>query len=120
MDEDSLDINQEGCSYGSEYGLSQPVRCADFNSRNVSHLQNEFVQDKSGELQIANHVSCVPRYYGAGRGQLPALRKAVAQSLNRGGALPCSASTQAPVCHALKFHSIEKFKGEKYEHHTTS
>src|SRR6185312_9094627 len=65
-------INQEGCSYGSEYGLSQPVRCADFNSRNVSHLQNEFVQGKGGELQVTNNVSGMPRHYGTGRGQLPA------------------------------------------------
>jgi hypothetical protein len=55
-------------SYGYEHRLSQHFCRLNFNGGNVSNLQNEFVQDKSGKLQIANHVSCVPRYYGAGRG----------------------------------------------------
>jgi hypothetical protein len=89
-----------------------------FNGGNVSNLQNEFVQDKSGELQVANHVSCVPRHYGTGRGQLPTLRKADAHGMNRGKALLCLASM--PVCMGLDPIPLKKFRGEKYEHHTNS
>jgi hypothetical protein len=87
-------------SYGYEHRLPQHFCRLNFHGGNVSNLQNEFVQDKSGELQIANHVSCVPRHYGTGRGQLPALRKAVARGMNRCGALPCLASTTCagPPC----------------------
>ena len=78
--------------YGSQHDLSQRFCRPDFNGRDVSNLQNEFVQDKSGQLQVTNHVSGVPRHYAPGGGELPALRKAAAHGMNHGGALPCLAS----------------------------
>ena len=100
--------------YGYEHRLSQHFCRLNFNGGNVSNLQNEFVQDKSGELQIANHVSCVPRHYGTGRGQLPALRKAAAHGMNRGKALPCLGFHDLRRS-AIRVSSIplKKFKGEK-------
>lgn len=77
--------------YGSQYSLSQRVRCPDFHGRYVSDIQNEFVQDQGGGIQIANDVSCVPCHHGPGRGQLPALRKAAASRMNRVRTLPCLA-----------------------------
>jgi hypothetical protein len=108
-------------SYGHEHRLHQRFRRLNFHGGNVSDLQNEFVQDKSGELQIANHVSCVPRHYGTGRGKLPALRKAAAHGMNRGKALPCLGFHDLRRS-AMRVSSIplEKFKGEKHEHHTNS
>jgi hypothetical protein len=108
-------------AYGYEHRLSQHFCRLNFNGGNVSNLQNEFVQDKSGELQIANHVSCVPRRYGTGRGQLPALRKAAAHGMNRGKALPCLGFHDVRRS-AIRVSSIplKRFKGEKHEHHTNS
>ena len=95
-------------SYGHEHRLPQHFCRLNFHGGNVSDLQNEFVQDKSGELQIANHVSCVPRHHGAGRGQLSALRKAAARGMNRGRAVPRLVPRPAPIRHALNFHNVEK------------
>jgi hypothetical protein len=101
--------------------LSQHFCRLNFHGGNVSNLQNEFVQDKSCKLQIANHVSCVPRHYGTGRGQLPALRKAAAHGMNRGR------NTSLLNFHALRRSAMrlisipfKKLKEKKYEHHTNS
>jgi hypothetical protein len=69
-------------SYGPEHSLSQRFCRLNFNGGNVQDLQNEFIQDQGGQLQITNHVSGVPRHYTPGRGQLPALRKAATQGLS--------------------------------------
>ena len=69
-------------SYGRKHGLSQHFCRLNFNGGNVPDLQNEFIQDQGGKLQIANHVSGVPCHYAPGRGQLPAMRKAAAQALS--------------------------------------
>jgi len=108
-------------SYGHEHRLPQHFCRLNFNGGNVSDLQNESVQDKSGKLQIANHVSCVPRYYGAGGGQLPALRKAAARPVNRGGSASLLSSHDLRRS-AMRVISIplKNFKGEKHEHHTNS
>jgi hypothetical protein len=63
-------------SYGRKHSLPQRFCRLNFNGGDVQDLQDEFVQDQGGELPIANNVSCVPCHYYAGRGQLPALRKA--------------------------------------------
>jgi hypothetical protein len=65
-------------SYGREHRLSQYFCRLNFNGGNVPDLQNEFIQDQGGQLQIANNVSGVPCHYIQGRGQLPPLRQAAA------------------------------------------
>jgi hypothetical protein len=62
--------------------LSQRFCRLNFNGGNVQDLQNEFIQDQGGQLQITNDVSGVPRHYTSGRGQLPAMRKAATQGLS--------------------------------------
>jgi len=111
---------EKALSYGYEHRLSQRFCRLNFHGGNVSNLQNEFVQNKSGELQIANHVSCVPRHYGTGRGQLPALRKAAAYGMNRCRTLPCLASTPCAALPCAYSIPLKKIKGEKYELHTNS
>jgi hypothetical protein len=68
----------KACSYGREHRLSQHLCRLNFNGGNVQDLQNEFIQDHGGELQVTNNVSGVPCHYTQGRGQLPALRKTAA------------------------------------------
>jgi hypothetical protein len=69
-------------SYGHKYSLSQHFCWLNFNGGNVPDLQNEFIQDQGGQLQIANNVSGVPCHYTPGRCQLPAMRKAAEQALS--------------------------------------
>ncbi len=69
-------------SYGRKHGLPQHFCRFNFNGGNVPDLQNEFIQNWSGKLQITNHVSGVPCRYAQGRRQLPAMRKAAAQAVS--------------------------------------